>query len=254
MSRVLVVPDAHLKTETIEKGLELADLFMATHVVLLGDYFDNWSAPRVDYIKMAEYLKKMLKVNPNVFPLLGNHELSYLGFPCSGYSKEAADVVKGCIENDKRFWTCVAIDGVLYSHAGVTDGWVRYNKLLTENERRYNLKTSAAVEMLEEKIARAEENKKIFYQVGASRGGTYQSPSPLWADLSELLADPIGDCKQVVGHTPVKNIEHFGNIWFCDTQSNGNECDEYLFVVDGTPQVINYDYRMSDERRMKKWN
>lgn len=250
MARVLVIPDPHMKKEVIEHGLELARMQMADHIIILGDYFDDWEVQDSEYTEMIDYLKNLLRTNPNVFCLMGNHELSYIGYPCSGHNKRVAKKIKSAIEYDFRFWTCMAVDGVMYSHAGFTMGWLENNKILTQNELRYKLGRKAGAEFLEQKIAPLERTKwDVFAQCGTARGGHYSSPSPLWADLTELIMDPLPNIKQVVGHTPIKSIECVGKVWFTDVYSNGNPGDEYLFVVDGDPRILSYSNREYE----RKW-
>lgn len=250
MARCLVIPDPHLKIDVIERGLELARMQLADHIIILGDYFDDWGAIDEDYYKMVDYLKNLLRWNPNVFCLMGNHELSYIGYPCAGHNKNVKADIGPAIENDFRFWTCLAVDGVMYSHAGFTMNWLAQNKVMTLNDLRYKLGSRTGAEYLEQKVAPLERTKwDIFAQVGRARGGKDPAPSPLWADLTELIADPLPNIKQVVGHTPIKNIECIGKVWFTDVYSNGNPGDEYLFVVDGTPRVLSYSNREYE----RKW-
>ena len=240
MARVLVIPDSHLKIHVIEQGLELADKLMCDKVVLLGDYFDDWYAMDSDYDDMYHYLKDLLRKSAGrIVPLIGNHELSYLGFKCSGYNKRVESVVRACVEEDYRFCFAAAIDGVLYSHAGVTRSWVSNNRIIPDHVVKYHLGKKCSAEFLENAIGKVED-LNVFAQVGEARGG-HGTPSCLWADLSELIADPFPKCVQVVGHTPVQQIEKFGNCWFTDVFSNGNDSDEYLYVKDGEPQIVHYN-------------
>lgn len=240
MSRALIVPDAHLKIEVIEKGMELANKLMCDRVILLGDYFDDWFAMDTDYYDMRAYLKELLRKNHGrVIPLLGNHELSYLGFPCSGYNRHVEPIVRGTVENDHRFAFCYSLDGVLYSHAGVTKEWVISNELIPRHMVRYHMGIKNGAEMVEDAVYGIED-LSILAQTGPARGG-HGIPSPVWADLTELIADPIGKFTQVVGHTPVEQIEKIGNCYFCDVFSNGNDSDEYLFVRDGEPEIVHYN-------------
>lgn len=240
MSRALIVPDAHLKIEVIEKGMELASKLMCDRVILLGDYFDDWFAMDTDYHDMRAYLKELLRKNHGrVIPLLGNHELSYLGFPCSGYNRHMEPIVRGTVENDHRFAFCYSLDGVLYSHAGVTKEWIISNELIPRHMVRYHMGIKNGAEMVEDAIYGIED-LSILAQTGPARGG-HGIPSPVWADLTELIADPIGKFTQVVGHTPVEQIEKIGNCYFCDVFSNGNDSDEYLFVRDGEPEIVHYN-------------
>lgn len=239
MSKVLVIPDCHTKIEVIEEGLELADKYMASHIVLLGDYFDDFGATIAQQEEMLAYLKDLLKKRTNVIPLYGNHELGYFGYPCSGNMRAIEHTIKNGVKYDHRFLYAVAFDGVLYTHAGVTQSWLRDNKLVTENALRYRLTQESGASFLEEKI-NGISNLSLFAQVGYSRGGDTDAPSPLWADFKELINDQLNKVKQVVGHTPVKNIECVGNCYFCDVRSNGNQCDEFLLVTDGEPEIVKY--------------
>lgn len=237
MSRVLVIPDVHMKKEVIEHGLTLARKYMADKVIMLGDYFDDWGVSVYDYRDMIKYLKHILRTNPTLIPLLGNHELSYLGFPCSGHCKEAEKDVYDALYNDHRFLFGVAIDGIFYSHAGVLLSWLKHNNLITQNELRYKLGKKNGAEVLEKCIEKVP-YLEMFAQVGPARGGR-KFPSPLWADLTEIVADSA-PVKQVVGHTPLNRIENIGKVWFVDVYSNGNIDDEYLFVKDGEPEIVYY--------------
>ena len=234
MSRVLVIPDPHLKIGVIEDGLELAEQYRADHVVLLGDYFDDWHAVPTQYFEMKDYLKKIMR-RFDVITLIGNHELSYMGYPCSGHNRLMDATLSGFLKNDYRFLPCVGIDGVLYSHAGLTKGWAETNRLYTNNEFRFKVMKPIGAEFLEKKICGINHWGK-FATVGPLRGG-HEVPSPMWADLEELIEDAV-PIKQVVGHTPVNQVECIGSCWFTDVFSNGNKCDEYLLVEDGKPKVV----------------
>lgn len=238
MSRVLVIPDVHTKTWIIDRGLEMAEKHHADKIVLLGDYFDDWNAKAKDNIETLAYLKNLLKTHVNIIPLYGNHELSYMGFPCSGHIKASAEKVKDGIMSDYRFLYAVGIDGVLYTHAGVTKSWLLDNNVITDHAFGH-LGPESGAETLEEKI-NGVRDVKVLAMVGKERGGNSLTPGPLWADFRELINDEINTVKQVVGHTPISNIECVGNVWFCDTYSNDNPSNEFLLVEDGEPRIIYY--------------
>lgn len=239
MSRVLVIPDPHLKLEVIEHGLELADKKHADVIVMLGDYVDDWEAPKEEYTRMVDFLKKLLIRDPRVIPLYGNHELSYMGYPCSGHFAKIQKYLNHAFADDYRFLWAAAVDNVLYTHAGVTTTWLRANKVCIENDFRYKMGTLHRAEFLEDKINKA--GIELMSHAGPARGGKSDAPSPLWADLTELIADPVDNLKQVVGHTPISEIQCIGTCWFTDVFSNGNDSDEYLFVDNGEPTVLNYN-------------
>ena len=236
--KVLVIPDPHLKIWVIEHGLELAKKHRADKVIILGDYFDDWYCINRDYDDMLTYLKTLLRSNPSVEVLFGNHELSYMGFPCSGFNYTVSKMLNEALSKDYRFGFAIHYDGVLYSHAGVTLSWLYQNKVLTRNDIRFRLPSRGGAELLEKAISNVDK-METFAKVGPARGGK-EAPSLVWADLTELIADPA-PVKQVVGHTPVKEITNIGRVWFTDVFSNGNKCDEYLLVVDGEPTIVHYE-------------
>ena len=241
MARVLVIPDTHLKTWVIDKGMELADKLFCDRVVLLGDYFDDWDAIDVSYRNMIDYLKNLMRKNPGrIIPLLGNHELSYLGHKCSGYHHYVAPEVKSFLENDNRFLWCYAEDCVLYSHAGFTREWMVRNKLMPLHVLKYHFGKINGARVCEERFGDLKSLDQLA-QCGPARGGSSPFSSPVWADMDELLADNIGTFIQVVGHTPVQQIEFFNHCYFTDVYSNDNVSDEYLLVVDGEPKIVHYN-------------
>lgn len=61
----------------------------------------------------------------------------------------------------------------------------------------------------------------LFDMAGPARGGR-SVPSPVWADRTELEADPWAGWTQVVGHTPVPTVTNAEGLWFCDTWTDGD--------------------------------
>ena len=246
MSKVLVIPDSHLKIDVIENGIKLANKFKVDSIVLLGDYLDDFGAVDNDYFEMIKYLKNLVRRDHRVIALLGNHEISYLGFPCSGYKGSVAEFVKDSLKDDHRFYLAVGIDGVLYSHAGVCVSWLKDNNVITQNVFRYQITKQNGANVLEKAISKIP-SFSIFAQAGKARGGKL-NPSPLWADATELIMDAVPNVKQVVGHSPLKQIEKVGNCWFTDVFSNGNISDEYLLVDEGSPEIKHFNQEFQDEK------
>ena len=245
MSKVLVIPDSHLKLNIIKNGIKLADKLKVDNIVLLGDYFDDWHATNRQYFEMMKFIKNLIRFDHRVIALLGNHELSYLGFPCSGYKASVAEYIKDNLKHDHRFYFAAAIDGVLYSHAGVCTSWLKENNIVTQNAFRYQITKQNGANVLEKAIGKVS-SFAPFAQVGTARGGNLP-PSPLWADITELISDAVPKVKQVVGHTPISQIEKISSCWFTDVFSNNNECDEYLFVVDGEPETLHFNLEFPNE-------
>lgn len=252
MSKVLVIPDSHLKIEVIERGLRLAQKVRADYVICLGDYFDDWDSFPFQYSRMIKYLKKTKRYNPDIIYLLGNHELSYLGYKCSGYNASVAKEVYEYLHDNYHFSLSAAIDGVLYTHAGVCTDWATNNNIIGNTALRYKLTKNAGADFVADRMDTIT-SFGVFAQVGPGRGG-HSSPSPVWADLSELITDALPNVKQVVGHTPVTQIEKLGKCWFTDVFSNGNESDEYLLVRDGEPEILHYKEILEEKEWEVKTN
>ena len=252
MSKVLVIPDSHLKIEVIERGLRLAQKVRADYVVCLGDYFDDWASMPEQYYQMVDYLKKTMRSNPDLILLLGNHELNYLGYRCAGYKHEVVKDLYNFLHDNYRFNLSYAIDGVLYSHAGVCTEWAKNNNVIGNTALRYKLTKNAGADFVADRLDKVT-SFDVFAQVGPERGG-HSAPSPMWADLSELIVDALPNVKQVVGHTPVSQIEKLGKCWFVDVFSNGNDSDEYLLVRDGEPEIIHYKELLEEKEWTVKTN
>lgn len=245
-------PDIHLRRHIIDEAMKAADVHRADFVVFLGDYFDDWGATPSDYRETIKTLQRVAR-DPRTILLLGNHELSYMGFPCSGHNLSVAAEVRTFLKNDLRFiwtWQC---DNVLYSHAGVTASWldsiVRHGvlrKVVMTAE-----KTSTAINNIEGKknsfgLIYGDE---VFAMVGPARGGN-SAPSPLWADMDELLFDHPITFSQVVGHTPTDRLRSIfwgykkrkGFIHFMDWFSNKDDPElKFLLVKNGVAEEITWE-------------
>lgn len=78
MSKILVIPDTHLKP----KIFDLADKIMREHkvdyAVQLGDNFDDFYCFEPEYKKHYARMEQFAKDHPNAIWLYGNHEISYI--------------------------------------------------------------------------------------------------------------------------------------------------------------------------------
>ena len=71
------------------------------------------------------------------------------------------------------------------------------------------------------------QNLDLLYKVSYYRGGVDSCSSFLWCDRRELCIDPIPDTYQIIGHSPVQNIQIIGNNIFCDTHSTYKDGSKY---------------------------
>lgn len=258
MNRVLVVGDLHCHFDVLDKVKALIPKY--DKVIFLGDYVDDWNAiPESSYNMLTEVINLKLDNPDKIICLCGNHSTSeWFGerFRCSGYNEFTHNLVKPLFDKyEHLFDIAYAPDKhTIYSHAGFTRYWVKqtFNKNFrsaTELARAIN---KAFHNRNNPESTHQKEYEETFYHltdVGHVRGG-WTEPSPLWADADELVIDRLNGITQIVGHTPVRTVQHFTtsdtDLYFCDTFStypdsrNIGDCSLLTFE-DNSPVKISLD-------------
>ena len=251
----LFVGDIHNHNYIFDNINRLDDKYQFDNIIFVGDYVDDWNTTNEDSLNTLDKVINLKKSNENKYTLLiGNHELSYLGYPCSGHRYENDTLVnKKLLDNIKYFDICKIIDlnncnsmfnywdydnakasaPYIISHAGFTDGYFNILKKV------YGVEKDSSIDILKEisKIIKDEliNEGTIYYtinQASFNRGGNSNYGSFLWADKIELLDYPTSIFpNQIVGHSPVRSITNYRNInedkWFIDTYSNYRDGREY---------------------------
>ena len=242
MTKLLVCGDLHTKFNVLERVKELAKAY--DRVIFLGDYVDEWNTVSEASYNILTDLIEYKKANPDkVILLLGNHDLSEWEpdlFECSGFNNYTHYLVKDLYtDNVELFKVAHHENDLLFSHAGFTTGWVRDLEFLPISVKKPKTAKEFDDLMIKTLLKKTydKEAKYIWSALGTAgpaRGG-WHSPSPMWADYSELIANPVPKITQIVGHTPQREIvKHaFKNgdgtsnyLYFCDTHSK---------YPDGTP-------------------
>lgn len=223
MSRVLVIPDVHLKPWIFDMA-DRIDESSYDDIVILGDLVDDWGkgndldAYRQTLDRAAEFGKK----HDRSLWCYGNHDVSYLWDAMeSGYSIQARiTAIEGItkLENviGDRYRFVHRIDDVLFSHGGLTENFVFYSC-------GYHVKE---IDDILAKINRMGQRE------------LWRDSSPIWArpqaDFYRMFRDNI--FYQVVGHTPVKEPLDVGGVLSLDlfsTYSNGDaHGNQKLYIVD----------------------
>jgi predicted phosphodiesterase len=234
--KALVFGDIHLDTTIIPKVEQLFIEGNYDRLIFVGDELDSFYLDYKNSMVVLNQLKnlkdKYNKLHQRFIWCAGNHTLSYLTDQhCSGFDKQTYDNIHDTLitlVKEKYISPFYQYHGILYSHAGFVNNWLdkvhgvdKKDKLKTLESEFYNLEFDR------------------FQSVGFARGGIGYAPSCLWADQSELLADPLQTSqmnrsgkpymwKQVVGHSPVRTIESYmdDKLWFVDVFST---------YRDGTP-------------------
>ncbi|MCL2559408.1 MAG: metallophosphoesterase [Turicibacter sp.] len=199
--KTLIIGDTHLMCRLIlprvsEFILEL-DI---KRVILTGDYTDQWGGTnRDDWYQddlrfLYRWKQEMISQRIEVILLTGNHDIPYLTNQPAYYSAENPATFQWIREMlfDLELQIAYQLGDFLISHAGYTEDY---------RLEEWHLET----------LTPEHEGGLIWLNrhVGLSRSGTYVTGSPVWADLNyDLLPFYNKDYPlQIVGHTPIANID-----------------------------------------------
>lgn len=190
--KVLAVGDIHTKTWILNSVAKLIDDYDA--IVFVGDYADDWGASPVLSIETWRSLKVLQALYPNkVHIVSGNHDYIYAyktATKQSGYNYVTQTLIDSPENKGLKEWLrdlpiMVKLDGVTYSHAGVTKYWHKAYAL----DKGY----------------------------GFTGSSLWVDGSPMWA---RPYTDDYLDIPQVFGHTPSETCwEVKPNVWCIDTFS-----------------------------------
>jgi predicted MPP superfamily phosphohydrolase len=130
MAKVLAIGDIHTKNWIIEKVSRIINDY--DKVIFCGDYADDFSASPQDTINTWESLRGLqIKHKNKVGLVLGNHDYIYVYDTSStqtGYSPITHTLINTPENKNLKEWLAslpiiIEIDGVAYSHAGITQEW-----------------------------------------------------------------------------------------------------------------------------------
>ena len=205
--KVLVIPDVHLKPWMFDRATEIMKSGVAEKAVCLMDIPDDWGQEYNLglYEDTFDAAIRFQKAYPDTLWCYGNHDLSYEWLQYeSGFSSMAIPIVNaklGALRrglSDKSQMTYIhRIDDVLFLHGGLTHAFVKYYA----NDVDYD-DTDAVIE-------------KINL---LGRNEMWDDASPLWfrPQFYNEKMYKESDLLQVVGHTPVMQIDRLGNVLSCD--------------------------------------
>lgn len=205
-------------------------------VIFVGDYCDS-------FVKTNEEIKNNLldiiqfkKEDPeNIILLLGNHDIMYalsapyesLKHHCSGYRPDAHfdlyDIFK---ENFNLFQASYQYKEHIWTHAGIHRGW--YNQRFLPEFNKY---FSDFLGDVSDKLNKAfRYNLESIFDCGYVRGGNRNVGGIFWNDKCEASHKPLNGYHQIVGHTPVKNIESYSYPKF-DCSIIYIDCETKPFII-----------------------
>lgn len=238
MSKVLVIPDVHLKPEMFDFAEVILETGNADYAVQLGDLFDDWNKQFAiaAYIETAQRAIAFHEKFPKTLWCMGNHDFGYYkseyGRRESGHSvlmeTEMERQLQQMRESGISQEVAHVVDNAIFSHAGIATSWIERQKHLT-----------------------ACPEGSIIGVDDILRLANYAAPNELWSDKSPIWARLYprtpGEQRshymfarhyQIVGHTPVETpqLDDNNHIFFLDTWSTHSDGNAYgdnsLCVID----------------------
>jgi len=206
----LIIPDVH--------GRQFWRYAVEGHendsIIFLGDYLDPYTregiTPDEATLELQSILDFKIAHPGNVVLLLGNHDLRYL-CPIIGGSRydilgaaKNKELLEGHLDLFQLIHEIQTEKGkVLFSHAGVSKGWIKENDWLFDVN-------SFEPAILNQYLHDSGYQDKLMFslaQVSFYRGGFAQVSSCIWSDIHELIdrADLLDGYTHIFGHT--QNIE-----------------------------------------------
>lgn len=227
MSKVLVIPDIHLKPVMFDKAEKYLSSGEADFAIQMGDMVDDWGEEfNISlYDRTLMRAIKFQKDHPNTLWVMGNHDYGYwhpdMGVKESGHSKFQEGNTLSLLQELERQGgeqkIMHVVDNVIFTHAGLTETWVKRQKLLIEA------------------------GWGDFETADLLRLVNFAAPAELWLEESPIWARPQVDeydmypaKLQVVGHTPMKTPTERWGVLSTDvfsTYRNGAPYGDQQFVI-----------------------
>lgn len=206
--KVLAVGDIHTKTWILYEVAELIDKY--DKIVFCGDYADNWNTAPGKSIAAWKTLHMLMQSNPDkVKAVIGNHDYSYIhpeiAGRSSGWNAVTFTLINAPENKYLKEWllslpATLEVDGVTFSHAGITEQW----------------------------------NGQLDVQ------GLWNDNSPIWARPAQYGGNVrYKNIPQVIGHNASPKIwQPQPNVWCIDTFSehqNNTPIGDHtvLEIIDG---------------------
>jgi len=203
--KVAVLSDIH-QSGFWKKTIDRKDEF--DKIIFLGDEFDSWENKWPLQMENAEEIIEFKEKNAEKVDLCwSNHAISYfLNEQCSGYQRDYAVEIKEFYNKNKYLYNPVYVyDKWIFSHAGVSAQWMKYNY----------------IDELSEINPIFTKRPGIFKWIGPDGSGNNAVEGPLWIRPEALLANFVPNYNQIVGHTekiePIITEVNKQIFVFCDT-------------------------------------
>lgn len=193
-------------------------------IIFVGDYVDSFDVSNVDMkLNLEEIIHLKREYPDKIVLLIGNHDVQYI-VPhqiCSGYRPEMKydfeDIFRkndDCFQLAYYHETEADEDGrkkrTLWTHAGVTQGWLRSAKGLFEVptfKHKEDFKDADLLRIDELLNKMWQYRLGILFNVDSDSGGMSQWAGPVWVRPRRLSWEALEGFDQVIGHTPQRTIK-----------------------------------------------
>lgn len=203
MSKILIIPDVHGR-KFWHKAPEIIN--SVDKVVFLGDYLDPYpceNISKLDAIREFKDIIEFKRSNPDkVILLLGNHDCAY----CFNFGSASRYDYKNKVEIKSLFKKTMDIFRLyykegryLFSHAGITNDWLKTYLPEYDVERFTTLTTKELIPFL--------------WKISFHRGGYDNTGSIVWSDVRE--GDRESTFYQIFGHTQLEKDPIIDNTYAC---------------------------------------
>ena len=225
--KILVIPDVHLKPWMFDRAKEIMDEGAVAKAVCLMDIPDDWGQENNLglYEDTFDAAIRFQKAYPDTLWCYGNHDLSYeWNLYEDGFSPMAVPVVNEKLSAlrrelpDRRQMAYIhRIDKVLFCHGGLTHAFVKH--------------FGADIDY--------DDTESVLERINClGVNEMWHETSPVWVrpqfDYEKMYRE--ADLLQVVGHTPVDEIDRTGNVVTCDlfstTRTGGPIGTEEFLLID----------------------
>ncbi len=217
MNKILICGDIHCR-DFYKPILQVKD----TPIIFLGDYMDPYSYEGTTDkhgIENFEEIIDFAKSNPNVILLVGNHCCSsiwsYHGIERTDY-KYYPSLHKLYRDNIDLFKPCMRINDVLFTHAGVSKGWIETMNRdfewkgssfrITQDNIHVYIGNEFQKELEFDECERHGMSyphlRSHIFDIGYARWGDSPYGGPFWSDFRDEYWDPEGwNLIQIFGHS-----------------------------------------------------
>lgn len=223
--KVLVIPDVHLKPWMFDRAAEIMNEGIADKAVCLMDIPDDWGKEYNLglYEDTFDAAIRFQKAFPDTLWCYGNHDLSYVWLQYeSGFSTLAIPVINEKLSalrrelpDERQMAYLHRIDNTIFTHGGLTHAFVKYYASDVDYDD-----IDAVIEEINSLGMRE----------------MWDDASPLWLRPQYYYDKMYKETEllQVVGHTPVMQIDRLGNVLTCDlfsTYRNGDPIGTQEFLL-----------------------